>query len=178
MLHTLIAAGVLLSGSTASAAHESTLARQAQSLACLASEMENTFVEDLRQTHRHYPVSTGELRFRESLCQLATIAGQFRCAVDRCSPCCELERGFAALQEAFDCVEGCADCVKVCACVRGMMHRFEQTMDCVEDAGFVVTSQRQPDFEHQHYHHEHLEGSNTGGILFRVPLPGFRQPTR
>jgi hypothetical protein len=56
-------------------------------------------------------------------------------------------------------------------------------MDCVAAVGFERLSHRHPSLGHQYHHHGHLEGSNTGGIQFRVPIPQglpfvLRQPMR
>lgn len=182
MLNTLLAAGVLLCGGTASASHESnTLARHAQSLASLASCMEDEFRDDLRRMHRHYGPSRDERRFLESLCRLAGLTGQFRRAVESCVPACELERGFEAVEEAFECMVENSEEVRVCSSLRSMMQRFEETLECLEDTDFEAVSRRGA---HGHHHgHGHLEGSNTGGIQFRIPFPQglpfvFRQPVR
>lgn len=193
MLHTLLAAGVLLCGSNAIASHESdAIARHAQTLSGLASGMEDEFRDDLREMHSRYGPSRAERSFMEALCQLSGITAQFRRSVDRCAPACDLERGFEAMQEAFASVEENAEDVRVCASVLGMMRRFEDTLACLEDVGFEPV-RRGPDFDHGHGRggHEHghphrgepLHGSNTGSIEFRVPLPHglpfvFRQPVR
>lgn len=195
MLNTLLAAGVLLCGSNATASHQSdAIERHAFTLASLASSMEDEFSDDLREMHKRYGPSRAERSFTEALCQLAAITAQFRRSVERCAPAHELERGFEAMQEAFASVEENAEDVRVCASVQGMMRRFEDTLECLEDVGFEPV-RRGPDFDHgrgrgghDHDHgHQHrgepLQGSNTGRIEFRVPLPQglpfvFRQPVR
>lgn len=184
LLNTLVAAGVILCGSHLQASDNLILERHAQTLACLASDMESAFRDDLREMHRHYPPSRAELRFQQSLCQLASVAGQFRLGVTRCAEACEIERAFESLQEVFECVEECSDDVRVCSEIRSAMCRFEKTLDCVEEVGFEIASHRHREFDHRHgHHHERLQGSNTGSIEFRVPLPQglpfvFRQPLR
>lgn len=186
MLNTLLAAGVLLCGSTKSAlAHDSNpVARHAQILACLASEMENEFREDLQEMHRHYGPSRAERGFMAALCQLSGVANQFRRTVDQHAPACELERGFAAMQNAFECVEDSTDDVRVCGSIREKMARFESTLDCLEDVGFEIAhNHREPEPSHGGHHHHGGGGSDRGSIGFRIPLPPglpfvFREPMR
>lgn len=183
LLHTLMAAGVLLCGSSSSACDPVLLARHAQNLACLASEMDASFREDLCAMHRYCPPSHAELRFQQALCQLSGIASQFRCAVDQGSTACELKRYFEAVQEAYGCVEGCAGCVKVCASICGMMQRFELSMGCLQDMGFEVTTAPNPLYGHHHHGHGEFEGATPSNGWFRVPMSQspsfiFRQPLR
>ncbi|HSI64472.1 MAG TPA: hypothetical protein VLE43_15190 [Candidatus Saccharimonadia bacterium] len=177
LLNTLLAAGVLLCGASASA-DELILARHAQTLAVLSADMEEAFRDDLREMHKHYPPSRAEMGFREALCQLSDISGQFRRSVLLCAPACDLERGFASMQQAFACVSECSCNVRVCTEIRGMMQRFSQTMNCVQAAGFQVVPQRGLE---PHHHHQYFDDSDEGRIQFRVPLPQglpfvFRQP--
>lgn len=179
VLNTLLAAGVLLCGSPAKASHESSIiAGHAATLESLSSGMVDEYQESLRRMHRHGEPSRAERRFLASLGNLVETTCRLRRAVVSCSPVCELERGFDAVQRAFDCVEDSADDVEVCSCLRGMMSRFEDAMECLEETGFEVVVRPPPSHHHHGHHSDEGEGVSFG---FRIPLPPglpfeFRRP--
>jgi hypothetical protein len=182
-LTTLLAAGVLLCGSTISASDECVLTRHTLTLSSLAAGMDDAFSEDLRSLPRHVSPSRADLCFRESLCQLAGITAQFHRSVILGAPACDLERGFAAVQEAVLCVDHSSRGVNVCAEIRGMAQQFAQAIACVQHTGFATAAHPEAHHQGHHHHHAHQACDKTNAIPLRVPIPQslpfvFRQPFR
>jgi hypothetical protein len=190
VLHTLLAAGVFSCGASLASAAEPVLVRQAQSLACLAAQMDEAFHEDLRKIPRYRSITRAELGVRASLCQLSNVAAQFRQAVDQPGSVQELERSFGCVQEAFTCVRESMVGVPMSTDIRGMLQQFAQATCCVEHINLeahVRYHASQPHDDHDHHGHRHGPDPHSEvharGIFLRVPVQSsapfiFRQPIR
>jgi hypothetical protein len=181
LLPALLAAGVLLGGAATASAEDGVLVRQSQALACLSAGMEDEFGASLRAAQRHRSPTRAELGLRESLCQLAGITAQFRRQVDRCGAVEDLERGCAAMREAFACASECTRGVAMPTHVRGMLQQYGQALACVEHLSFEAFARATPEHFHHHHHRAGPPATSSHGIYFRVPATQaapfvFRQP--